>query len=271
MSSASDATISRDIWRIFKINSEFVDGFEMLNPLGPAVSVFGSARTHPDAPEYAQAVECGRLLVQAGFAVITGGGPGIMEAANKGALEADGKSIGLNITLPMEQLPNSFQTHSLTFRYFFVRKIMFVKYAHAFIVFPGGFGTLDEFFEAMTLIQTNKVHPFPVVCIGREFFSGLVQWMRQTMLEKFRAISPEDLFRFFVTDDVHEAVDLIVKCDQDRCWFGPRPATVPGAAGEETGEGTLTGVDPFTGQAPGKKSPTIIGPHHLPHYPPFED
>ena len=269
----SENELSRDIWRIFKINSEFVDGFETLSAIGPAVSVFGSARTPPDAEEYLQAVECGRQLVPAGFTVITGGGPGIMEAANKGAVEAGGKSVGLNITLPMEQEPNTFLTHSLTFRYFFVRKIMFVKYAHAFIVFPGGFGTLDEFFEAMTLIQTGKVHPFPVICIGRDFFSGLVGWMRDTMLARYKAISPDDLFRFFVTDDVREAVELVVKCEKDQCWLGPRPTGAAGAADEETGEGTVTGVDPYTGQAPGSagKNAAPGEAKDLPHYPPHED
>lgn len=193
-----------------------------------------------------------------------------MEAANKGAFEAGGKSIGLNISLPMEQTPNTFQTHSLTFRYFFVRKIMFVKYAHAFIVFPGGFGTLDEFFEAMTLIQTNKVYPFPVICVGRDFFTGLVDWMRHTVLDRYKAISFKDLFRFYVTDDVHEAVDLVLKCEKDQCWLGPRPTELPASVTQETGEGTVTGVDPFTGQTPGKKVPAA-DTQSLPHYPPYED
>src|SRR5690606_36265454 len=158
-----------------------------------AVSVFGSARTKPDDPDYKAAEECGRLLAKADFAVITGGGPGIMEAANKGAYEAGGKSIGLNITLPMEQKANPYQNIEIDFRYFFVRKVMFVKYATGFIIFPGGYGTLDEFLESMTLIQTMKVHPFPVVLIGHSFWDGLVDWMRSVLQEKYRTIGPRDL------------------------------------------------------------------------------
>ena len=270
MSIEEELALSRDTWRIFRIISEFVDGFEMMNKIGPAVTVFGSARTKPDSPEYLQAVECGRMLVQNGFTVITGGGPGIMEAANRGAFQAGGKSIGLNITLPMEQEPNTFQTHTLTFKYFFVRKVMFVKYAHAFIIFPGGFGTLDEFFEAMTLIQTNKIEPFPVICIGKDFFGGMVDWLKNTLLERYRTISPEDLFRFLVTDDLQEGIDLITKCEKDQCWIGPRPPTLSEAAAQETGEGTITGVDPHTGQAPGRKAASDET-YRLPHYPPYED
>jgi uncharacterized protein (TIGR00730 family) len=209
-----------------------------------AVSVFGSARTPKDSVHYQRAVECGRRLAESGFAVITGGGPGIMEAANKGAYEAGGHSIGLNITLPMEQKPNPYQTHTLTFRYFFVRKVMFVKYARGFIIFPGGFGTMDEFFESMTLIQTLKVDPFPVVLVGRSFWSGLVDWIRQTMLEEHHAISPDDLNLFHVTDDVAEAVSMINKCYEDRCWIRPVPPTVPDSATRTTAEGTRVGVAP---------------------------
>jgi len=235
---------SKDVWRIFRIMSEFVEGFEVMNDVGPAVSVFGSARTKPDDPYYQQAVECGRKLVDARFSVITGGGPGIMEAANKGAYEAKGTSIGLNITLPMEQDANSYQTHELTFRYFFVRKVMFVKYARGFIIFPGGFGTMDEFFESMTLIQTLKIKPFPVICIGTKFWGGLVDWIKNTMLEAHATISPGDLERFRVTDDVDEAIEIVSKCFADQCWLGPRPEEVPEYAAEPTGEGTITGVAP---------------------------
>ncbi|MDX1565787.1 MAG: TIGR00730 family Rossman fold protein, partial [Phycisphaeraceae bacterium] len=199
---------SKELWRIFRIISEFVDGFDVLEGIGPAVSVFGSARTEPEAREYQMAVECGRKLVEKKFAVITGGGPGVMEAANKGAFEAGGTSIGLNISLPFEQLANPYQTHELTFRYFFVRKVMFVKYAKAFVIFPGGFGTMDEFFESMTLIQTNKIRPFPVVLIDTKFWSGLIDWIRETMLERYKTISPEDMDRFIITDDLDEAIGM---------------------------------------------------------------
>lgn len=268
MSDEKQAQLSRDVWRIFRILSEFVDGFDVMSKIGPAVTVFGSARTKPEDPIYHKAEECGKRLVNAGFTVITGGGPGIMEAASKGAYEAGGKSIGLNITLPMEQTPNAYQTHELTFRYFFVRKVMFVKYAHAFIIFPGGFGTMDEFFESMTLIQTMKIKSFPVVCVGKDFFGGLVDWIRGTMLEKYKAISPEDMNRFFVTDSVEEAVELIAKCDTHQCWMGPHPTNLPDFASQETGEGTLAGVDPYARK--GKRRGGADG-DMLQHYPPYMD
>ncbi len=255
---------SGELWRIFRIISEFVDGFEVMGSVGPAVSVFGSARTPKDREDYLKAVECGRLLSKAGFSVITGGGPGIMEAANKGAYEAGGTSIGLNISLPMEQSGNPYQTHELAFRYFFVRKVMFVKYAKAFIIFPGGFGTMDEFFEALTLIQTHKIEPFPVVCVGKKFWSGLVDWLSDTMLEKYHAINPEDMNRFYITDDVEEAVEVVTKCDESKCWLGPRPPDLPAYAAEPTGEGTVTGIDPTTHQ----DSAHRVHRENLPHYPP---
>ena len=202
-------TSAEESWRVFRIMSEFVEAVDVLSKIGPAVSVFGSARTPPDAPEYKQAVAAGRGLVKKGFAVITGGGPGIMEAANKGAIELDGTSVGLNITLPNEQDPNRFQNVSVDFRYFFVRKLMFVKYAAGFIVFPGGFGTLDEFFKTATLIQTGKAEKFPVALISSRFWNPLFDWMRGTMLEDFHTISPGDLDLFKITDDVDEAVDFI--------------------------------------------------------------
>lgn len=236
--------MSKETWRMFRIISEFVEGFETLSSIGDGVTVFGSARTPEGDPVYERAVECGKLLVDKGLSVITGGGPGIMEAANKGAYEADGTSVGLNITLPMEQSANPYQTHELTFRYFFVRKVMFVKYARAFIIFPGGFGTMDEFFESMTLIQTLKIKPFPVVCVGVDFWGGLVEWMKETMLQKYKAICEEDLERFYVTDDVGEAVDLVSKCIDEKCWLGPQPEEMPDFEANPTGEGTITGVEP---------------------------
>lgn len=236
--------LSRDTWRMFRIIAEFVDGFETMSVIGRAVTVFGSARTTPDNPYYQKAVECARLFAKSDFAVITGGGPGIMEAANKGAHDAGGKSVGLNITLPMEQQANPYQTIAVDFRYFFVRKVMFVKYACGFIIFPGGFGTMDEFFESMTLIQTLKVAPFPVVLIGHDFWDGLIAWMRQVMLEQHQAISPQDMDLFRVTDDPAEAVSIVTRCFDEQCWLGPAPPTFSAAASEPTAEGTLTGIMP---------------------------
>jgi len=189
--------------------------------------VFGSARTEESDQIYQLAVECGRKLVENDFTVITGGGPGIMEAANRGAYSAAGKSIGLNIDLPMEQDPNPYQTHELNFRYFFVRKVMFVKYACGFINFPGGFGTMDEFFEAVTLIQTLKIEPFPVVCVGTDFWSGLIDWMKSTMLGRYRNISPGDLDLFHVTDSVDEAVEIIKRSFNRDQWSEVTSMTMP--------------------------------------------
>lgn len=222
-----EAALSRETWRLFRILSEFVDGFEVMSEVGPAVTVFGSARTQEGDAAYQQAVDCGRLIVQNELAVITGGGPGIMEAANRGAFEAGGKSVGLNIDLPMEQDPNRYQTHALDFRYFFIRKVMFVKYACGFICFPGGFGTMDEFFEAITLIQTLKIEPFPVVLIGHDFWDGMVAWMRNTMLKKYETISPEDLELFRVTDSVEEAVEHITSRFDMASWRLKTIPTIP--------------------------------------------
>jgi hypothetical protein len=199
-----------ETWRVFRIMAEFVEGFEVMSDLGPAISIFGSSRTPTDDPYYGQAQQLAGMLADKEFAVITGGGPGIMEAANKGAFEAGGESVGLNISLPMEQSANEFQTLSLDFHYFFCRKVMFVKYASAFVCFPGGFGTMDEFFESMTLIQTEKSPDFPVVLIGSEYWGGLIDWMRTTMFEKFACISPNDLDRYIVTDDLAKAVDYLM-------------------------------------------------------------
>ena len=194
---------------MFHIMAEFTEGFEELASVGPAVSIFGSARTPPEHRHYKLAAETAAEVSKAGFAVITGGGGGIMEAANKGAKEAGGNSIGLNIELPMEQTPNSFQNTSLNFRYFFVRKVMFLKYAHGFIVFPGGYGTMDEFFESLVLIQTLKQAHFPIVLMGSDFWGGLVKWIKQAMLDQDEYISPEDLHVFTICDDAKAAVKII--------------------------------------------------------------
>ncbi|MBN2589547.1 MAG: TIGR00730 family Rossman fold protein [Sedimentisphaerales bacterium] len=199
----------QDIWRIFRVMAEFTEGFEELSSVGEAVSLFGSARTKPEDKYYKLAEKTAAELVKAGFGVITGGGGGIMEAANKGAAEAGGQSIGLNIDLPMEQVPNEFQSLSLHFRYFFIRKVMFLKYAHGFIVFPGGYGTMDEFFESLVLIQTFKQATFPVVLMCSDYWDGLIKWIKETMLNKHGYISPEDLDVFTLEDDPAKAVKII--------------------------------------------------------------
>ena len=197
-----------DPWRVFRIMGEFVEGFDTLAPTGRAVAIFGSARVPVDHPQYAAARETARIVAEAGFAVITGGGPGIMEAANRGAVEGGGRSIGCNIELPFEQGTNPYVEVSIDFRYFFVRKTMFVKYAEAFIIFPGGFGTLDELFEALTLIQTGKIRDFPVILFGSEYWAGMLDWIRRVMLEEGK-ISPDDLDLLIVTDSPEEAVEVI--------------------------------------------------------------
>jgi len=200
----------KDLWRIFRVMAEFVEGFDELAAIGPAVSIFGSARAKPGQPYYQLAERTAADIVKAGFAVITGGGGGIMEAANKGAAEADGKSIGLNIELPMEQIPNEYQNLSLHFRYFFCRKVMFLKYANGFIVFPGGYGTMDEFFESLVLIQTLKQVSFPVILMCSDYWAGLINWMSGKMLKQYNYISPEDMDVFTVVDEPEEAVKIIV-------------------------------------------------------------
>ncbi len=200
----------KDLWRIFRIMAEFTEGFDELANVGPAVSIFGSARTEPGSHYYTLAEQTAANVVKAGFAVITGGGGGIMEAANKGATEAGGTSIGLNIELPLEQVPNEYQTISMHFKYFFCRKVMFLKYAHGFIVLPGGFGTMDEFFESMVLIQTLKQASFPVVLIGSEYWGGLIKWMNEKMLADYNHISPEDMHLFTLVDDPEAATKVIV-------------------------------------------------------------
>ena len=204
-----------DVWRVMKIQAEFVEAFDELAEIGPAISVFGSARTKLDDPVYDLGVKLGSALVDAGFAVITGGGPGAMEATNKGASQAGGTSVGLGIELPWEQHLNAYVNLEIDFRYFFVRKTMFVKYSQGFVVLPGGLGTLDELFEAMTLVQTDKVTRFPIVLIGTAHWQGLIEWMRERMLAG-GLISPSDLDMLTVTDDVDEAVDLMVKAREHR-------------------------------------------------------
>ncbi len=202
--------VHTDPWRVLRIQSEFVEGFGALAELGPGVAVFGSARTRPDDPYYEKAEQLGRKLADAGFAVITGGGPGTMEAANKGAFEAGGVSVGLGIELPFESGLNEWVDVGVNFRYFFARKTMFVKYSRGFVALPGGLGTFDELFEALTLVQTQKVTSFPVVLIGREYWSGLLDWLRGTVLAGGK-ISEADLDMLAVTDDVDEAVAMMVK------------------------------------------------------------
>jgi hypothetical protein len=200
-------------WTMFKVMAEFVDGFEVLNNVGPCVSIFGSARTKPGTVYYELSVKMASRLVEEGYGVITGGGPGVMEAGNKGAWMKGGTSIGLNISLPFEQHHNPFIAahHNLKYRYFFVRKVMFVKYAQAFVVMPGGFGTLDELFEVLTLVQTNKISRMPIVLMGVEFWSGLKNWIVEIMLERHKNIHEEDLDLFLVTDDPEEAIQYINK------------------------------------------------------------
>lgn len=202
---------SSDSWQIFKIMAEFVEGFEKLSSIGPCVSIFGSARTKPESEYYQLAEDIAFELTQNGYGVITGGGPGIMEAANKGAKKGNGKSVGLNIHLPFEQSSNPYIDHDklITFKHFFVRKVMFQKYAQGFIVLPGGFGTFDEFFESATLIQTGKIGRFPIVLVGKEFWQGLVDWIEDKVLEEQKNISPEDTKLFTVVDTAKEAVEVI--------------------------------------------------------------
>ena len=198
-------------WTMFKVISEFVEGFEKLNMMGPCVSIFGSARTKPGTKYYKMAVKIGKLLTQEGFGVITGGGPGIMEAGNKGAFKNGGTSVGLNINLPFEQNNNEWidRDKVLNHSYFFVRKVMFVKYAQAFVVMPGGFGTMDEMFEVLTLIQTKKITPVPVILVGSEFWTGMKDWIKTTMLEEFGNISPKDMDLIPVVDSPKEVIKII--------------------------------------------------------------
>lgn len=202
---------SSNSWNIFKVMAEFVDGYDTLAKIGPCVSVFGSARTKPGTKYYEMAVDIGKKLADAGLGVITGGGPGIMEAGNKGASQGKGASVGLNIELPFEQSSNEYidPDKVIDFNFFFVRKVMFMKYAQGFIVLPGGFGTLDELFEALTLVQTQKTAKFPIILVGSEFWSGMIDWIKQVMLEQEANISPEDMYLFKLVDTADEAVNEI--------------------------------------------------------------
>lgn len=210
LSGPQEDVTHNDVWRVLRIQSEFVSGFGSLANLGSAVSVFGSARTDSASPYYQQAQRIGERLANAGLVTITGGGPGAMEAANKGAAEAGGSSVGLGIELPFETGLNEWVNRGINFRYFFVRKTMFVKYSQGFIVLPGGFGTLDELFEALTLVQTKKITSFPIVLVGTKYWGGLVDWLKNVVAEE-HAISPKDLDLFSVTDDPDEAVDIILR------------------------------------------------------------
>ncbi|MGD9948379.1 MAG: TIGR00730 family Rossman fold protein [Desulfobulbus sp.] len=197
-----------EAWRIFRIQAELIDGIETLNDLGPAVSIFGGARFGVDSPYYTAAQTTASLLTQMKLAVITGGGPGIMEAASRGCFEAGGTSVGLNISLPREQHPNHYQNRSLSFRYFFIRKLMFVRYAMAYVIFPGGFGTMDEFFESLTLIQTKKIRRFPIILFGTDYWQGLVDWIRAELLPH-KSIAPEDLELFHMVDTPETIAEII--------------------------------------------------------------
>lgn len=234
-------------WRVFRIMAEFVDGFDTLSRLGAAVTVFGSARTPESHHEYQQAVDLGRRLAHEGFAVITGGGPGIMEAANRGAYEAGGTSAGLNIVIPHEQKANPYLNIRLDFDYFFARKVMFVKYAVAMICFPGGYGTLDEMFEAMTLLQTQRTRPSPLILIGKAYWGGLVGWIRDRLLSEGK-ISPADMDLFYLTDSNEEAISYLLSKYKEAgpLWEPPQPAAVRTggrAAPNHTGGGPITLYD----------------------------
>jgi len=204
-----------DTWRVFRIMAELVEGFEAMNNIGPGVTIFGSSRIEPGSPYYNKCLKVAENLAKDGFAIISGGGPGIMEAANKGAQNANGTSVGLNIELPMEQTPNQFQDVRVEFRYFFVRKLMFVKYAVAYVIFPGGFGTMDELFEALTLIQTKKIRGFPVVLVGRDYWQGMIDWLRTTVLDQGN-ISQEDAELIQIVDEPEEVCAIINKRYKDR-------------------------------------------------------
>ncbi|MCP4024260.1 MAG: TIGR00730 family Rossman fold protein [Desulfobacteraceae bacterium] len=197
-------------WRLFKIMGEFVEGIDSLHDLGPAVSIFGSARTKPQNHYYKKTVQIAGLFAQAGYSVITGGGGGIMEAANKGAAKKGGESVGLNIVLPFEQVPNKYATRQIEFNYFFIRKVMFIKYAQAYIAIPGGFGTLDEFFEALTLVQTNRIRPVPIILVGTKYWNGLFQWIKDQLINE-KMISKKDLDLFHLLDDPEKIVETVVE------------------------------------------------------------
>ena len=223
----ADEFTHTDPWRVFRIMGEFVEGFDELATLNRGISIFGSARSKPNDPDYKAAQETAALLVAEGFAVITGGGPGIMEAANKGAFEAGGLSVGCNIELPFEQRPNAYLTKSLTFKYFFVRKMMFVKYSLGFIIFPGGFGTFDELFEALTLIQTKKIRNFPVILFGSSYWRGLLNWLRDTVMAQGK-ISGIDFDMIQVTDSPAEVVEIVLRSQSSLAELVSDDIGIPG-------------------------------------------
>jgi uncharacterized protein (TIGR00730 family) len=252
----------KDTWRVFRIMSEFVEGFETMAPIGRAVTIFGSARTHPDDPMYVAAEKTARLLGEAGFSVITGGGPGIMEAGNKGAFSNGGESIGMNITLPHEQEANRYQTVSVDFHYFYVRKVMLTKYASAFIYFPGGYGTLDEFFEVMTLIQTTKMDPLPVVLYGRDYWRGLLDWMGKTLSHRFIDAEDMDIFRF--ADTPQQAVKIIKEGVRKPWWKPPAVEALAKAAKGGKAAPTTAVVQSGEGLRYGKPPVRTDKPHASP-------
>ncbi|MBS1992913.1 MAG: TIGR00730 family Rossman fold protein [Cyanobacteria bacterium SZAS LIN-2] len=210
----------KDTWRVFRMMAELVEGFDELSKIGPAVSIFGTARATPSDPVYILAETIAKKLAEKGFAVITGGGPGVMEAGNKGALAAGGTSVGLNIILPNEQGPNPFQTKSLDFRYFFLRKLMFVKYAVAFVILPGGFGSLDELFEALTLIQTKKIQRFPLFLVDSKFWTPMIDWLKAEVVTR-GYLSLDELNLLTIIDDPDELVDHIAWCENEKCYLSP--------------------------------------------------
>jgi uncharacterized protein (TIGR00730 family) len=267
---ADVAIDGKDSWRIFRIMSEFVEGFEALGGIGKAVAIFGSARTAPEHPDYKAAEKLARMLVKADYAVITGGGPGIMEAGNKGAFEAGGTSVGCNITLPQEQEANPYQTISLDFHYFYARKVMFLKYTSAIVCFPGGFGTLDEFFEAITLIQTLKSEPFPVILHGSDYWGGLVEWMRKTLIPRY--VDPEDVDIFRVVDSPKQSMDLI-RASAKKIWWKPLDdarAAQETAATKKTGPLAGANADSGEGTRYGRRARTTTAEHARPSRKPVQ-
>jgi hypothetical protein len=252
----------KDTWRVFRIMSEFVEGFETMSRVSPGVSVFGSARTPKYDTYYRKARKLGGMLSEAGFTVITGGGGGIMEAANRGAFDVKGNSVGLNIDLPEEQVANPYANIQLDFRYFFARLVMFVKYSVAFVCFPGGFGTLHEFFNSMTLIQTGKAERFPVILVGKSFWKDMTGWIEEAMLRKgFPKIDQEDLELFTLTDSLKETVEIIAQAYEQRRELHEAEIEHPEEFPRLTGEGTLAGHPPMESKArrrhgkAGKKQP----------------
>lgn len=245
---------NQDPWRVFRIMSEFVEGFETMSRIGPAVSIFGSARTPRSHRDYRLARKMAAMLAEQGFSIITGGGPGIMEAANRGAHDVRGTSVGLNITLPHEQVSNPWASVQIDFRYFFARLVMFVKYANAFVCFPGGFGTLHEFFNSMTLIQTQKTAAFPVVLIGRKYWKGLIEWMQKSMLkDTYNKIDPVDMDLFHLTDSLNEAAKIIKRAHDEN--LARQAAEMPCEL-THTGEGTYVGKPAIPARRrPARKAP----------------